>query len=341
MIDLSGRAVISKNAEEIERGAFCDNKNVKAVTVPSKVRRIEEDAFRGCSNLKTVVLQEGLEEISPLAFWCCNQLETIVIPSSVRIIHEKAFGFCEGLKLVTVLSENTIIEDGAFVRCNWKMELLLPKKLRVDQRLHLFGGSFLYRPKVELPKKDHCEDRNFTKLADQCAGMDTNAMWEMADYLQNLGTEEAYTYAANFWRYRAQQHGHKIALQWLEKWIAENPNVKMPSLLSEKLEGYISGEVLRFCGFLFFDPERSYSVQRPDQDGVVEVSAWSSTEDAGFDGFGMEECYDWWYLDEALQPIPGVGMVHDFSNIDKRANQRKFQALHDKASKIIRKRKQM
>lgn len=339
MIDLLGQAVISEKAEEIERGAFCDNKNVKAVTVPSNVRRIGEDAFRNCSNLRTVILQEGLEEIRPFAFWNCNQLETIVIPASVRIIRGKAFGFCEGLKLVTVLSENTILEDEVFPRCDWKMELLLPKKIRVDQRLHLFGGYFLYRPKAELPKKDHSEDRNFKKLADRCAGMDAEAMWEMADYLQNLGTEAAYTYAANFWRYRAQQLGHKIARQWLETWIAENPNVKMPSLLPEKLEGYFSGEVLRFCGFLFFDPERSYSVQCPDQDGVVEVSAWSSTEDAGFDGFGMEECYDWWYLDEALQPIPGVGMVHDFSSLGRKANQRKFQALHDKAAKVIRNKK--
>lgn len=339
MTDVTGRAIIPPDAEEIERNAFCNNKNVKAVTIPSNVRRIGENAFRDCSNLTTVVLPEGLEEIGPFAFWGCRKLEMIVIPASVRRIREKAFGVCEGLKHVTLLSENTILQDGLFTSCDWKMELMQPKEIRVDQRLHLFGGTFLYRPKVELPQKNHGKDRYFKKLADRCAGMDADAMWEMADYLQKLGTEDAYTYAANFWRYRAQQLGHKTARWWLEKWIAENPDVKMPSLLTENLEGYFSGETLRFCGYLFFDPERSYSIQRPDQDGVVEVSAWSSTEDADSDGFGMEECYDWWYLDEALQSLPGVEMVHDFSRQDKRANERKFQALHDKAAEIICNRK--
>lgn len=338
MMDSTGRAIIPANVEEINKDAFCSNKNIKEVTVPSHIRRIGESAFRGCRNLTTVVLQEGLEEIGPLAFWCCEQIETIVIPASVKKVHNRAFGFCEGLKRVTVLSENTQMEDGVFTHCNWNMELLWPEKLRTDQRLHLFGANYLYRPKAALPPGNHTGERDFEKLADRCASMDADAMWEMADYLQSLGPEEAYTYAANFWRYRAQKAGHKPALQWLEKWISENPDVKMPSLLTEDLDGYFSGEELRFCGFLFFDLQRSYSIQCPDSDGVVEVSAWSSTEDADSDGFGMEECYDWWYLDEALQALPGVEMIHDYSNHDKRANQMKFQALHDKAAEIIRKR---
>lgn len=339
MTDSTGRLILSGDGKEIGRCAFSNNKNIEEAVVPASARTIGEGAFQHCSNLRILTLREGLEEIGPFAFWCCRQLETIVIPASVKVIHEKAFGYCNGLKRVTVLGKRTRLEDGVFARCDWNMELLLPKPLRVDQRLHLFDNCFLRVVRAELPQKDHSEDRIFRSLAAGCAGMNANAMWKMANYLESLGPEAAYTYAANFWRYRAQQLGHRTAKRWLIKWIAENPETQMPSLLPEKLEGYFSGGELRFCGFLFLAPKRTYYLLRPDREGVVEVSAWSSTEDADSDGFGMEECYDWWYLDEALQPIPGVEMVHDYSKIDKEASQKMFQGLHDEAARQIRSRR--
>ena len=71
---------------------------------------------------------------------------------------------------------------------------------------------------------------------------------------------------------------------------------------------------------------------------MVEVSSWSSTEGPDSDGFGMEECYDWWYLDENLNELPGVGYVHDFSRLDKQNNEEKFQKLHNAAAASIRNR---
>ena len=46
----------------------------------------------------------------------------------------------------------------------------------------------------------------------------------------------------------------------------------------------------------------------------------SSTEGPDEDGFGMEECYDWWYLSEDLQEQPGVRYIHDYSRRDKDNN---------------------
>ena len=96
-----------------------------------------------------------------------------------------------------------------------------------------------------------------------------------------------------------------------------------PKKLPEELIGYISGKALLERGYLFFEAERWYSIDRPEN-GVVTVSSWSSTEDADSDGFGMEECYDWWLLDEQLRPIKGVPGFHDFSENDVYVNREEW-----------------
>ena len=96
-----------------------------------------------------------------------------------------------------------------------------------------------------------------------------------------------------------------------------------PKKLPEELIGYISGKALLERGYLFFEAERWYSIDRPEN-GVVTVSSWSSTEDADSDGFGMEECYDWWLVVEQLRPIKGVSGFHDFSENDVYVNREEW-----------------
>ena len=110
----------------------------------------------------------------------------------------------------------------------------------------------------------------------------------------------------------------------------------MASTMNETMSGYFEGKVLKGMGFLFFDPERGYSIDRPDPEGVVEVSSWCDEDGPDEDGFGREEYYDWWYLDEQLNALPGVGYIHDYSRRDKRNHKEKFRALHDAAAAAIR-----
>ena len=94
------------------------------------------------------------------------------------------------------------------------------------------------------------------------------------------------------------------------------------------------GELLNALGFPFFEPGREYSLSGVDQDGVVEVSSWESDEGPDEDGFGREEFYDWWYLNEYLVLPKGVGYIHSYSNLDKRNSEEKFRALHDRVAAI-------
>lgn len=110
---------------------------------------------------------------------------------------------------------------------------------------------------------------------------------------------------------------------------------EMPKELPQDLIGYISGRVLVERGYLFFEEEEWYSISEPEN-GVVTVSAWTSTEDADSDGFGMEECYDWWLLDEQLRPIRGVPGFHDFSKNDVYVNRKEWISMKNLAVECVK-----
>lgn len=305
----------------------------KIFKIPDSVLRINPAAFIDNPHLEEVILPEGLEVLENRTFIDCG-IQRITIPKTVRRIESAAFSGCKFLQDVSVLGEDTQIEMGAFPRSAKDLRIRLPKEPRFDEKLHMRGFTFLQPTRVELPEGRYWESAGFINMAKGCAG-GADAMWAFGNYLLGLGSHPFYECAANFWRYRASQKGQSAALKWLLRWMEEHPGKAMASTMDETVSGAFEGKVLNGMGFLFFDPERGYSIGRPDPQGVVAVSSWSSTEGPDSDGFGMEECYDWWYLDENLSQLPGIGYIHDYSHLDKRNNPEKFQALHDAAAAAI------
>ena len=102
----------------------------------------------------------------------------------------------------------------------------------------------------------------------------------------------------------------------------------------------VSGKRLRELGYAFFDEERDYSLSL-GEDGVVQVSSWRETEGPDSDGFGMEECYDWWLLDECLEKFPDVDWLCSYSRGDFRIPSvaKRWAAQREKAAAIVRARK--
>ena len=309
----------------------------KVFKVPDVIKRINPAAFIDNPYLEEVILPKGLEVLEHRTFMDCG-IQRITIPETVKRIESGAFYGCKSLKDIYVLGEDTEMEMGAFPRSAKDLRIHLQKDLRFDEQLHLRGFTFLQQVRAEMPEERYWVSADFIKMAGCCTSGDADAMWSFGSHLLSLGEHPFYECAANFWRYRACQKGHAAAQRWFLRWVEEHPGKAMASTMDETMSGYFDGNVLNGMGFLFFDPERSYSIGRPDSDGVVEVSSWSSTEGPDSDGFGMEECYDWWYLDEHLNALPGVGYIHDFSRLDKRNNEEKFHALHDAAAAAIRSR---
>ena len=152
--------------------------------------------------------------------------------------------------------------------------------------------------------------------------------------------EEFYECAANFWRYRAYLYGNPEAAAWKEAWMQTNPRQRIPTVMDPDLKGNYHGDQLRALGFLFFDPERSYTLEGVDENGIVEVSSWCDELPADEDGFGRENLYDWWYLDAHLARIPGVCILGCFSAADKARMKNLFKNVYQRAVTAVKEKKE-
>lgn len=298
--------------------------------VPKDIKRIQDGAFLYLENLKEIILPDSLEIIHMRAFQHTG-IRKIKIPASVREIEARAFWSCEELEEVTLLCDSKNLQMGAFESCP-KVRILSPgQKLDFEERQRLQGKGIIGIPRrMEVPDRDFWVDEHFASLARKCATGDADAMIAFADYYESLGTDKFYALAANFWRYRAYLYGSAEAAQWRLDWLKNNPDTVIPMAMWPKLSGG-EGKKLRALGFSFFDEDRTYDLKERYPEGIVLVNAWSDTEGPDEDGFGMEELYDWWYLDECFNPIHGVQMIHNYSGRERSVLTARFEEQYQNA----------
>jgi len=121
-------------------------------------------------------------------------------------------------------------------------------------------------------------------------------------------------------------------------WSTRYASVPAPARLPLELVGNHTGKELRNRGYTFLPADRDYHIQLPGEDGIVIVSSWEDEDGPDEDGFGREEYYNWWMLDEQLKPIPGIKMWHSYSHHDIRCHQEEWDSLRAKAAQIVRER---
>lgn len=304
--------------------------------VPQRVKRLACGAFLECARLEEAILPEGLEVIEREAF-VKTGLHRLTIPASVRTIQAFAFWDCRELEDTELRCGSGAAETCAFYRCPSLRLREMGRELSFFQRLRLQGIDPLEVPgKLEVPKGGFWRREPFLSHAARCARGDPGAMMEFAAYLESLGPHEFFPCAANFWRYRAGLYGDPDAARWLRQWMAGHPRQRVPSAARSTLRGCMDGRKLRALGFLFFDPERQYRLEEPDSDRIVRVSAWCGGEGPDGDGYGREELYDWWYLDEHLSRLPGVEVIRACSDQETRVLSDRFDTQHEAAVRAVR-----
>lgn len=308
----------------------------KTIVVPDHVKCLSSGAFFDHKEVQEVILPEGLETIDSQAF-LETSLRRITIPASVTKIGSEAFWKCPELEEVDFRCALSALERGVFYKCpkvQFKVHGEVPD---FEQELWIRGVSLLEIPRhVKVPESSFWKNKTFTALAARCAEGDTGAMLEFAHHFEGLGDALFYQCAANFWRYRAFQYGDPRAEEWKRNWIQAHPQQRIPSVLPASLNWNIDGSLLRALGFLFFEPDREYSLEGVDKNGVVQVSSWCDSDGPDEDGFGREEYYDWWYLDEHLNRIPGVRCIESCSRRDSRLLVKSwFEAEYAKAVKAV------
>lgn len=300
----------------------------RSYTVPSQVKEIETHAFSFLKNLETVRLPEGLETIRERAFFDCGMRE-ITIPSGIRTIEEGAFRKCRNLIRINGLYEDDPLKAALSF---WRAR----------------GETFADSRRFPLPADQYWKTGEFRDMAGRCAEGNAQAMEELADYFHERAAGEKeegfFTCAENFWRYRAWEYGSQKAEKWMRDWALRHPGEQMSTpFLSERLSGRADGVELNALGFLFFNEAREeYVLYARDQEGVVQVSAYESEDGPDEDGFGMEIYYYWWYLDDCLNPVPGVDCLGSYSSVDLRmkSSEQKFEQAHAEVAAAICRKKQ-
>lgn len=325
----------------------CVSENLagKSYAVPEGTEVIGPHAFNLQAGLAEVRFPDSLRRIEDWAFTNCG-LREIVIPTSVKYVGSNAFHNCEALERVTILNPRAAVRPGAFSGCRLLKEIQWAGNRTAVDYCHLLGAPFMgvvgRAPAANLP---HTGKARFKRLSRLCAEGRADSMEALAEWFeawsQKPDASQFYRLAANFWHFRAYAKRQPQAVEWMEAWMEEHPNERLPSLLHEDIytrtgvvAGSANGQMLNDLGFSLFDPERSYSLQSIPGKGVIEVKSYESEDGPDEDGFGREDYYDRWYLDENLQPIPGIKMMHSYSFLDKRNAAREFDALIDEASQI-------
>lgn len=113
------------------------------------------------------------------------------------------------------------------------------------------------------------------------------------------------------------------------------------SILPPEIVGSHEGRFLLEQGYTGFEPSRIYTIGKPDEHGIVEVRS-ECGESWDDDGFDRETYYDWWFMDEALKPIPGVWVFHDFSYRERWTDHADFFSKERfKAMEVLKQRKEI
>lgn len=304
---------------------FCPKEAAgSSYAVPEGIREIGVQAFLYLSELREVLLPEGLEVIRNRAFIDCG-FQEILLPDSVKTVEPGAFEHCKNLKEIRRTSETDLVRE------------------RRDS-LRMRNRTFFSPCASELPVEKHWKTREFAALAKGCSLGKTEAIQAMADYFERKAKLHPeivfYRQAFHFWIYRAWEWGSKGAKGYLEAWVREHAHdtTLVSPYLSERLSGSGDGTGLRALGFFFFQEGQHYNLSGMDADGVVEVSAWVDEDGPDEDGFGREEYYDYWYLDDCLNLPPKGKCLHSYSSRDRRMEhiKERFQIEQKKAAKAVK-----
>lgn len=97
-----GKLIVKSGVQEIPKGMFEKNKDIKKVILPNSVKTIGKDIFTDCQNLESIVIPNTVTSIGNNTFENCTGLTEINIPNSVTSIGERTFEGCSELKVVRI-----------------------------------------------------------------------------------------------------------------------------------------------------------------------------------------------------------------------------------------------
>ena len=120
---------IPTSVKRIGKNAFWGT-SLKSVVIPPSVEAIGDAAFCCCVKMTSVVLPEGVANIGGMAFYRCWRLESVTIPASVKDIGNGAFSGCKELDSVTMLGERPDVKGDVFDKCENLVAIHVPSRAK-------------------------------------------------------------------------------------------------------------------------------------------------------------------------------------------------------------------
>lgn len=307
------------------------------IAVDDGVKIIRAGAFRAFEGLPdvTLTLPESLEMIEQGAVSKLS-VRKLTIPKNVKYIRTRAICGCEQLETVELEGAKTELSYGSISDCPKLERLISPNALSPVMLCRILGKHVLVRQATDVPEQ-HVSSEAFRRLAALCGSGDASAMIEMAEYFSVLHRTENllfYAHASVFWRYFACQKGESSAVKRFDDLLAADSECVLGAVSDVPVSGCFMGHTLYALGFLFFadKTEREFWISPPDEFGICELRSYSGEEGPDEDGFGGEICYDYWFLDEYLNEIPGAVCMKNYTAAERRNDPLKFDAVHDQAT---------
>jgi len=292
---------------KIAHDAFRDS-GLTEVIIPDSVKTVERGVFANCRALVSAVWGTGEKRVPSECFRDCISLRHVTLPPTLETIAFHAFCGCTALEEIELPASLTSLAAYAFDGCTGLQRIVIPEGVT-----ELKEGTFC-----------SCSSLREVILPESVTTISPYAFSGCCS-LQSI--------------IHPRVDDFEKALSDTPFWKIRYPDRQLPLRLPLEVTGTHMGEWLREKGYDFFKPGREYAIRLPDENGVVEVSSWCGDDGPDEDGYGREEYYDWWLLDEALQPVPGIRMFHSYSRLDMRNHEAQWEQLKQQAARIISRRR--
>ncbi len=151
-------------------GAFCGNRALEAVHIPSSVLLITDEAFCGCKSLERVGFEDGLVTIADFAFMDCGSLRDLEFPSTLRTIGACAFSGCKRLRSVELPQGLVNLLSYSFCRCERLREVRIPATARKIEDSIFDGCIWLLNIYCEVAAPDDMKVGSFFSDEEDMAG---------------------------------------------------------------------------------------------------------------------------------------------------------------------------
>lgn len=120
---------LPNNLENISEGMLSENRYLKQIEFPAKIRTIGDSAFYMCIGLMSIEIPEGVVSIGERAFsqcgnyatwglyYSCSDFTSVKLPSTLKNLGEAAFNYCSSLQRINIPDSLTEIKPETFTYC--------------------------------------------------------------------------------------------------------------------------------------------------------------------------------------------------------------------------------